>query len=469
MREKSRLKLLGFLLAWAMVFAACVSFAQPTVTRGGALKKRAYQTYATTTLYVDPTGNDANPCTASGTSACATLTGALEKLPRNINHTVTIDVAAGTYTESPVIGPLTFGGTSSGMTISGPTGAAGWAAVAPTTGTATGTLTAYTAMDNLTATLGTATDSTQSWTVNDLRGAYLTVTSGAANGLQGVIVGNTATELNVNRTFTGLAAGATYSIQRPSAIISGALTVRGVGGHATASTGVLISDLQVIAGASAAVTVQNVTLASTTLSTVSGVVLRRLYTTSTGSSALRCFDGAVGTSSNTTFGLSTSPASSTVTAQRCSLLDFGGVWVGTGTTAVTGALFATRITGLGSVSTIPVYVGASAQPALQLNASVGVSPTTLRVENTGSGLGLWLSNSSTLPMTYGVAVTSTTGIGIRLGMGSRLSPYQTSYFSSSGGGGDISIDDVTYTSAFFTGLSPACIVGSAASSLCTQN
>lgn len=81
-------------LALFLALLSTLAAAQPQVTRGGALKKRAYQTYAAVTLYVDPTGSDANSCTSSGTGACATLNGAYAKFPRFIRHNITVNVVA---------------------------------------------------------------------------------------------------------------------------------------------------------------------------------------------------------------------------------------------------------------------------------------------------------------------------------------------------------------------------------------
>lgn len=69
-----------------LVLWALSVFAQPTITRGGGLKKRAYQTYGAMTLYVDPSGSDSNAYTSSGTDACATLHGAMGKVPRFVRH-----------------------------------------------------------------------------------------------------------------------------------------------------------------------------------------------------------------------------------------------------------------------------------------------------------------------------------------------------------------------------------------------
>lgn len=50
-----------------------------------------------TDYHVDPTGNNGNACTSSGSSACATIAGALAKITSGTGpHTIT--VAAGTYT-----------------------------------------------------------------------------------------------------------------------------------------------------------------------------------------------------------------------------------------------------------------------------------------------------------------------------------------------------------------------------------
>ncbi len=66
-------------------------------------------TGSSTTLYVDGAlGADANACTASGASACLTLQGAIDKIPLFLSGPVTINVAAGTYTENPTIGGRDF-------------------------------------------------------------------------------------------------------------------------------------------------------------------------------------------------------------------------------------------------------------------------------------------------------------------------------------------------------------------------
>lgn len=173
---------------------------------GNWLTRPEYQTQATRTFYVDPTGNNANACTASGTAACATLSGAFAKLPPRIVHAQTINVAAGTYTENPSFNDIDV---NAAITVTGPA----LINATPATGTASGTLTAVT--------LGAVTiltDSTQSWTVNDLIGQFVTISS-----VQRIIATNTATTMTLASPFAANPSiGNSYAIQTPAAIITSA-------------------------------------------------------------------------------------------------------------------------------------------------------------------------------------------------------------------------------------------------------
>lgn len=210
---------------------AFTAFAQqPEVTRGGALKRRAYQTYAALTLYVDPTGSDSNPCTASGTSACLTFAGALAKIPRFIRHAVTVNIAAGTYTEAFTIRDFKVDGSTGSLTITGTS-----PNVTPTTGSATGTLTGYSA--SATTTHTSATDSGATWTVNDFKGKFLSITGGTGSGQFMPIVSNTSTTLSLAASFTvAPTAGSTYAIVSPAAIFTGtSATYSGIEGSGSVS------------------------------------------------------------------------------------------------------------------------------------------------------------------------------------------------------------------------------------------
>lgn len=159
------------------------------------------QTTATATYYVDPTGNNTGACTASGTAACATLSGVFAKLPQRILHDLTITVAAGSYTDAPA---LNGNEVLANITINGPA----LINVTPTTGTATGTLTAV--ANTAPAVL---TDSTQSWTVNNFVGRLVTI-----GGASRVIASNTATTITLASVLASTPSiGAAYSIQRPAA------------------------------------------------------------------------------------------------------------------------------------------------------------------------------------------------------------------------------------------------------------
>jgi hypothetical protein len=66
------------------------------------------------TLYVDPTGNDANPCTAPATSACKTIGATIAKAASGD----AISIAAGTYVEQVTLGKsLTVTGAGAASTI----------------------------------------------------------------------------------------------------------------------------------------------------------------------------------------------------------------------------------------------------------------------------------------------------------------------------------------------------------------
>lgn len=221
---------------------ADVAFAQVVIrSSGGALKKRAYQTYGAMTLYVDPTGSDSNACTASGASACATLGGALNKVPIHIRHAVTVNVAAGTYTEVFRVqgfkfAPANGAAPTAALNITGVQ-----SAFTVATGTNTGTVSSYVA-----PTAGAhplLNDGTQTWTVNDLRGRYVTITAGAGVGEYHLITSNTATQLSLAYPFTAAPTGAsTYEIRSPGPVFTGA------GGTVAALTGtglVTISDITI--------------------------------------------------------------------------------------------------------------------------------------------------------------------------------------------------------------------------------
>lgn len=230
-------------------FIAATALAQEGLTRGDSLRRREFRTFSATTLFVDSTGNDSNACTSSGTAACLTINGALSKLPKIIQNNVTINVAAGTYAGFTVSNFIGVAPSSAQVTF---TVVGAMANFTPTTGTATGTLT--TAATNLNG-LGTLTDSGQAWTVDDLVGRFVRITSGAQSGQRRAILGNTATALEVVGLWgTVPASGVTYVIESPSVTINSLITISGNTGPTT----ILLDSLETTSAVNVSCSNQNV-------------------------------------------------------------------------------------------------------------------------------------------------------------------------------------------------------------------
>jgi hypothetical protein len=192
-------------------------------------------TTATATYYVDPTGSNSGACTASGSGACSNLTGALAKLPVRVSNAITINIAAGTYTDNIVMNNVDL---NAALTLTGPA----LANITPSTGAATGTLT--TVANNPEAAI--MTDSAQSWTTDNLIGHFMVMTSGPANAQVRVIARNTATTITLASPFANSPATTnTYAIQAPAAVFTSAtsptLAFRLTGNTGGAVSGSLIT------------------------------------------------------------------------------------------------------------------------------------------------------------------------------------------------------------------------------------
>lgn len=182
------------------------------VNGGGltALPSSAVQTTTSaSTYYVDPTGNDNGDCLNANTGACATITGALAKLPARVANNITIVVDAGTYTEQVAFTNMDV---NANITFTTP----GLKDAGTTTGTVDGTITA---ISNVVPAV--VTDSNATWTVNDHIGKFLQITSGAQNGQIRVIAKNDATSLTLASVFaTAPITGVSYAIRVPSVIVT---------------------------------------------------------------------------------------------------------------------------------------------------------------------------------------------------------------------------------------------------------
>jgi hypothetical protein len=231
----------NFLSLFCLVLAlgliqSCIAFAQPLdYSTGGNLKRRQYQTYSNLTLFVDGTnGSDMNACTSATTGACASFTAAIAKVPHSVRHTVTINVAAGTYTPAMQVVGLTIARASEDLAGAAAINITG-TQIPPTltTGATTGTLTSASAPSG--ATLGVFTDSGQTWTVNELRGQFFKPTSGAQSGNFFVIQSNTATTVTLATAanVSAIVSGITYAITTPGAVFTGGTRFQALNGGGT--------------------------------------------------------------------------------------------------------------------------------------------------------------------------------------------------------------------------------------------
>jgi len=200
-------------------------------------------TSAAVSLFVDPTGNDSNACTSTGTAACLTIQGATNKIPKWLRHTALITIASGTY----ALGGAYVDGFDAVNDLNAPStgtyiqydGTLITATVA--TGTATGTATGGTA-GNTTGTFGTLVDGAQTWTVNDLRGKIIEITGGTGSGQRQVIQSNTATTITIVGDWTAPTGTSTYAVRDWGTIITGSLALPAQNSFtaSTASSGAFI-------------------------------------------------------------------------------------------------------------------------------------------------------------------------------------------------------------------------------------
>ncbi len=179
---------------------------------------------AATNLYVNnvsPLGNDGNACT-SAAAPCLTCQGALNKLPKSLAYPASVTIATGTYAGCNVEGfnTLSLSDTTSGLkgslVVSGTQ-----TTVTPASGSATGTLSSFTAATATAFAFGTVTAA--GWTVNDFQGKFFVVTAGTGLGKVYAISSNTATTIELPGA-TSLGGATTFAIQSPGTILSTAVS-----------------------------------------------------------------------------------------------------------------------------------------------------------------------------------------------------------------------------------------------------
>lgn len=188
-------------LLFLLVSSVALGQADGTIIRrrdllgGSSVTPTAAQTTnATRGYFVATTGSDSNSC-LSVSAPCLTVAGALGKIPKNIYNPTTVTIGAGNFGAFEVNGfnvqPSTTS-TANALVIQGTLSTATVA-----TGSATGTLTAFAATSG--ATFAVATDASQTWTIDDLRGKLIEFTGGTGSAATAIyeIASNSATAVTM--------------------------------------------------------------------------------------------------------------------------------------------------------------------------------------------------------------------------------------------------------------------------------
>lgn len=206
---KKTLALLLCLFSGVAVAQAPAFSGQAFTTSSNKLDRPTYQSYGNINLFVSTLGSDTNSCNTAGAGACRTYEGAKARLPGKIRHPVSVQGECGAYTGTDFSGfifaplsPLDGGF----IVFNGALADAGLA-----TGLADGTATSGTA--GTTFTFGTLADTTQTWTVNALKGMFIETLTGTGSGQLKNIASNTATVITIEGTWTAPGAGTTYAIR----------------------------------------------------------------------------------------------------------------------------------------------------------------------------------------------------------------------------------------------------------------
>lgn len=182
---------------------------------GDVTDNPTYATQAALTYYVATTGSDNNP----GTEAAPFLTvqKAIDVLPKQIRHAVTINVGAGSFT----------GANITGFTVE----QGGWIKVTGTliastiTGLQTGNpSTTATTGSNATGSWGNLSVAGAGWTTDALRSKFVYISAGTGSGQIRAIVSNTNADPGVltipGAWATAPTTGSTFNIVEPGTIIN---------------------------------------------------------------------------------------------------------------------------------------------------------------------------------------------------------------------------------------------------------
>lgn len=204
---------------------------------GSVLGKSVQATVAPITLYVETTGSDSNDCLSVST-ACLTIQAALDRIPKVINHAVTVTVGIGNFAGFMVSGfqEATY---PNQLIIQGTIGA-----FVPATGWQSGTA------DGAGGSTEKLVDTGAGWTANNLRGALLFIGTEYRT-----IRDNTADTIEVVGAFTATCNGKAYSIVEQKTVINADAPRAGtriyMNGSYTRGDGILIRDFKTSGGTNA--------------------------------------------------------------------------------------------------------------------------------------------------------------------------------------------------------------------------
>jgi hypothetical protein len=174
-------------------------------------------------FYCDPSGSDSN----AGTLAAPLRHpgAAMARIPKRLRHMATVHLAPGHFNGFAIVGftfePL-LDGTPVGIAIRGTLVDAAIA-----TGRVSGTSTSAANGSNSAPAWATLSDSTQTWTTNDLRGRFLEITSGPGAGQIHVIAGNTATDISITGTTWTAPVASGYVIRDEGSIVDVPIQIAG--------------------------------------------------------------------------------------------------------------------------------------------------------------------------------------------------------------------------------------------------
>jgi hypothetical protein len=387
------------------------------------------ETKAAVALYVDASlGSDANGCTASGASACATIQAAIDKVPKKVYHPVTIDVAAGNYAGFYLNG-FVVDGARAGVQATGAYIAVRgtWVAATGVSGTLSGTVTSATTGSAASTSWSTMTLTGAGWTTDQLQGKFVHIVTGTGSGQYRVIQSNSATVLTLPGSWTAPSASSTFEIIEPGSVINTLVTFPANYDIAsTASISAILVANTFSATRPDEVTIENFKLSSTTASAVrvynSQVKLRRMWFAPTTGAAYRLGGAGIG------------PA--TVTWEDSY---YGASGVNTGLYSASGDVTSLTLTrdvvtaSLGSfvnqsaISNSALYVGTSyfknfSGGMTLVNASVGVARFTASiydcVDNTSSN-GFFTSNGHEALFSLAISSSSVSNCKTVVGAGAR--------------------------------------------------